>query len=114
MNLTILSLNQFRFSSITRDFQKLQNNFYPIKPGQYKSISKDIKVDSFNIEGYTPIHGVNKNTGKMVAKSIIFFSVFMLFNLILLTYYCIRVRKMREVRSDYSIDNFSLISNKSD
>ena len=104
MNCTRLFLTQFRIYEATKTFQshsKLENLNYD----GFKNNLNKIKINQENYKDFTPIFGLNKSKSSMFLGASLFFAVFVICNLLILLYYCYRIRKLKQEDPEYSIQS---------
>lgn len=113
MNGLFLSLSQFRVFNAIKAFQtnSKQAEFQPVTQ-QNSKLEQNVQLNSLNTDKYTQVQELTKYP-TMLRNTIIFVSAFMVFNIILLIYYCYRVQRTLKERSDSgSIASITLLSSK--
>ena len=104
MNNSRLLLSSFRAYSLSKMLPintELKRSYNVM---EFRQKLADVKLNQkdFN-DAFTPIFGLSNSKSSLLISTSIFFSIFVLINLIILAYYCYRAKKMTEDGNDYSI-----------
>ena len=102
MNSTRLLLSQFRVFEATK---ALKMDFdQSISVVQFQNQLKSVKLNRIDLaRDFTPIFGLQKEKPSMLLGAGLFIGIFILFNILILVYYCYRIRKIRTEDPEYSV-----------